>query len=78
VVGNADAPYINGTVIPESLSLVPTAPQAATYPAGDTAGIAVKPCRSGMFQSYRNDLGSVRASAPEYAWMVHGHRRERP
>jgi hypothetical protein len=72
VVGNADAPYINGTVIPESLSLVPT-PAGCDHPAGDTAGIAVKPCRSGMFQSYRNDLGfRIRASAPEYAWMVMG------
>jgi hypothetical protein len=72
VVGNADAPYINGTVIPESLSLVPT-PAGCDHPAGDTAGIAVKPCRSGMFQSYRNDLGfRIRASAPEYAWMAMG------
>jgi hypothetical protein len=72
VVGSPVAPYINGTVIPESLSLVPT-PSACDHPAGDAPGVAVKACRSGMFQSYRNDLGfRVRASAPEYAWMVMG------
>ena len=43
------------------------------HPAGDAAGVAVKACRSGMFQSYRNDLGfRVPASAPEYSWMVTG------
>jgi hypothetical protein len=72
VVGNPAAPYINGTVIPESLSLVPT-PLACDHPAGDAPGIATTPCRSGMFQSYRNELGfRVRASAPEYAWIVTG------
>jgi hypothetical protein len=72
VVGNPAAPYINETIIPESLSLVPT-PAGCDHPAGDAPGIAVKPCRSGMFQSYRNDLGfRIRASAPEYAWMVMG------
>jgi hypothetical protein len=72
VVGNPAAPYINGTIIPESLSLVPT-PAGCDHPAGDAAGVAVKPCRSGMFQSYRNDLGfRIRASAPEYAWIVMG------
>jgi len=72
VVGNPAAPYINGTIIPESLSLVPT-PGGCDHPAGDTAGAAVKPCRSGMFQSYRNELGfRIRASAPEYAWIAMG------
>ena len=72
VVGNPDAPYLNGTVIPESLSLVPT-PAGCDHPAGDAPGAALKPCHSGMFQSYRNDLGfRIRASAPEYAWMVMG------
>ncbi len=72
VVGNPAAPYINGTVIPESLSLVPT-PAGCDHPAGDNAGVALRPCHSGMFQSYRNDLGfRIRASAPEYAWMVMG------
>lgn len=72
VVSNPAAPYINQTVIPESLSLVPT-PFGCDHPAGDAAGVAVKACRSGMFQSYRNDLGfRVRASAPEYSWMVTG------
>jgi hypothetical protein len=72
VVGNPAAPYINGTLIPESLSLVPT-PVGCDHPAGDAAGVAVRACRSGMFQSYRNTLGfRIRASAPEYAWMVQG------
>src|SRR5512144_1147418 len=68
VVGNPEAPYLNGTIIPESLSLVPT-PAGCDHPAGDVAGVALKACRSGMFQSYRNELGfRIRASAPEYAW----------
>ncbi len=72
VVGNPAAPFTNGTIIPESLSLVPT-PAGCDHPAGDVAGVALKPCRSGMFQSYRNVLGfRIRASAPEYAWMVMG------
>jgi hypothetical protein len=71
-VGNPAAPFLNGTVIPESLSLVPT-PSGCDHPAGDAAGVAVTACRSGMFQSYRNELGfRIRASAPEYAWMVMG------
>jgi hypothetical protein len=72
VVGNPAAPYINGTVISESLSLVPT-PSACDHPAGDAPGVATTPCTSGMFQSYRNEMGfRVKASAPEYAWMVTG------
>jgi hypothetical protein len=72
VIGNPAAAYINGTIIPESLSLVPT-PFGCDHPAGDAAGDAAKPCHSGMFQSYRNTLGfRIRASAPEYAWMVMG------
>jgi hypothetical protein len=72
VVGNPEAPYINGTIVPESLSLVP-GPAGCDHPAGDVAGVALKPCHSGMFQSYRNTLGfRIRASAPEYAWMTMG------
>jgi hypothetical protein len=72
IVENPAAPYINNTIIPESLSLVPT-PVGCDHPAGDVPGVAMRACRSGMFQSYRNDLGfRIRASAPEYAWIVMG------
>ena len=39
VVSNPAAPYINQTVIPESLSLVPT-PLGCYHPPGDAAGVA--------------------------------------
>ncbi|HYX87025.1 MAG TPA: hypothetical protein VE777_18810 [Gaiellales bacterium] len=73
VVGDtADAPYINGTVLPEALSLAPSSP-TCDYVQGDPQGTGTEACTAGMFQSRRVE-GGFRAgnSAAEYAWMVMG------
>jgi len=73
IVGDSGhAPYINGTVIPEALSAAPGNP-SCDYPAGDPQGTGTLACRSGMFQSFRNNRGfRAKGSAGDYAWMAMG------
>ena len=73
IVGDSGhAPYINGTVLPEALSAAPGNP-SCDHPAGDRQGTGTLACRSGMFQSFRNNRGfRAKGSAGDYAWMAMG------